>query len=225
MPLAIAQVKPGNSEIVDPLMNLFQRHPALLSRVAVIMSFDAYLIEDIAERFAFSTFLRRTGGGGSKGDLVAIAEGIPRNKSSTVARRGRNSRMSKVRACAASVSYGNDAMGTCDAAGPIPKLLILTAHGNYDARHIVTNVNDGFEGLSDKLPKSIGIDGVYIEYQPEMLEPKGRENMLKLAEKHIVGVWMLKPRDPDSLSVATKLVEECGVTYVNTDFPRGFFSS
>ena len=31
------QVKPGNAEIVEPLMMLFKRHPALLSRVAVIM--------------------------------------------------------------------------------------------------------------------------------------------------------------------------------------------
>ena len=31
------QVKPDNAEIVEPLMMLFKRHPALLSRVAVIM--------------------------------------------------------------------------------------------------------------------------------------------------------------------------------------------
>ena len=59
----------------------------------------------------------------------------------------------------------------------------------------------------------------------EMLEPKGIKSMLKLAEMHTVGVWMLKPRDPDALSIAKKLVEECGVSYVNTDFHRDFFST
>ena len=59
----------------------------------------------------------------------------------------------------------------------------------------------------------------------EMLEPEGRANLLKLAETYTVGVWMLKPRDPDALSVAKKLVAECGVSYVNTDFDHDFFSS
>jgi len=58
-----------------------------------------------------------------------------------------------------------------------------------------------------------------------MIEPEGRENMLKLAKSYTVGVWMLKPRDPDALSIAKRLVEECGVSYVNTDFHRDFFSS
>ena len=40
-----------------------------------------------------------------------------------------------------------------------------------------------------------------------MLEPGGKEGMLKLAESHTVGVWMLKPRYPGALSVAKRVVE------------------
>lgn len=58
-----------------------------------------------------------------------------------------------------------------------------------------------------------------------MLEPEGQKELLKLAESVIVGVWMLKPRDPDALSVARKLMDDCGVSYVNTDFHRDFFST
>ena len=58
-----------------------------------------------------------------------------------------------------------------------------------------------------------------------MLQPEGKEKMLRLAESYSVGVWMLKPRDPDVLSIAKTLVDECGVSYVNTDFHRDFFSS
>eukprot|EP00956_Cyclotella_meneghiniana_P035953 scaffold119840_cov22-Cyclotella_meneghiniana.AAC.2 len=59
-----------------------------------------------------------------------------------------------------------------------------------------------------------------------MLEPEGRKKMLELAEVYdCVGVWMLKPRDPDALSVCKRLVEECNVSFVNTDFHREFFTT
>lgn len=126
-----------------------------------------------------------------------------------------------------SVSYGaNHLDGSSGGEGSsIPKLLVLTAHVDYRKEDILTSVKAGFEGLGDKLPVSNGIDGVYLEFEEEMLTPEGREHMLRLAESYTVGVWMLKPRDPDALSVAKILVDECGVSYVNTDFHRKFFST
>ena len=60
-------------------------------------------------------------------------------------------------------------------------------------------MKEGFNGLIQKLRPGSGIDGFYLEFEPEMLEPEGKAQMLKLAETYTVGVWMLKPRDPDSL--------------------------
>ena len=182
----VIEIKPGNSEIVDPLMALFERQPALLSRVAVIMSFDTYIIEDVADRFKRRTTLSRT---------------------------------------RKAVSYPT-IVGRSDwDATPIPKLLVLTAFADHNdgKKYLLASVKDGFEGLN--LPTGGGIDGVYIEYEPEMLEPDGQEKMRELAKSYTVGVWMLKPRDPDALSVAKRLVQECGVSFVNTDFHRDFFST
>lgn len=126
-----------------------------------------------------------------------------------------------------SVSYGN-ANGIDDGEVPsIPKLLMSTAFTDHKdgCRCIVTSVRDGFEGLDEKVPVGVDIDGVYLEYEDEMLTAEGGEKLLRLAESHAVGVWMRRPRDPDTLSIVRRLVEECGVSYVNTNFHRNFFSS
>lgn len=205
------KIKPGNSEIIEPLMIHFCRHPGLLSRVAVIMSFDSYVIEEIADRFAIAN-MSRMGGGGNQD-----TSGLPRR----MTRRTGGGQIQ-------SVSFGGaDGIASGDGVPSTPKLLVVTAfvdNDDFDGS-IVTSVKNGFEGLTCKLPKGNGIDGVYVEYEPEMLEPEGKEKMLKLAESYTVGVWMLKPRDPDALSVAKRLLDECGVSYVNTDFHRDFFSS
>ena len=111
--------------------------------------------------------------------------------------------------------------------GNTPKLMILTELEGASASDnvLTTTVTNGFVSLGIMLPKINGIDGVYIQYEPYMLEPKGKAEMLKLAESYTVGVWMLAKRDPDAKSVARKLVNECGVSFVNTDFGRNFFSS
>lgn len=203
-------------------MMLFERHPDLLSRVAVIMSFDTYIMEDVADRFA----VMNSGFGslGTIGEGRQTAFGVPGARTTLGGRRQRGTTMSRARR---SVSYGTVVPRPAGEAAPMPKLLVLTAHTDYNdgKEYLLTSVKDGFDGLSDKLPAEGGIDGVYIEYEPEMLEPEGREKLLRLAESYTVGVWMLKPRDPDALSVAKRLVLECGVSYVNTDFHRDFFSS
>lgn len=222
----VIEVKPGNSEIVEPLMHLFQRHPTLLARVAVIMSFDSYVMQDIADRFASENISRAMGGLsviGEGNDDTSFLMGLPMSGSRMTAG---SFRMRKTRARPIqSVSYGGE--GKHSPAGSIPpKLLVLTAYVDYEGKdYLVTTVKDGYKALKHKLPVGSGIDGVYVEYEPEMLKPEGQVEMLKLAEMYTVGVWMLKPRDPDAFTVAKQLVDECGVSYVNTDFHRDFFSS
>lgn len=211
------------------------------------MSFDLYIMQDIADRFAVLNMAGLFGaspsmasmgsiGGlasmGSNGGLAAFgsaaglasigegtqdSSGLPRT--SRMSRMtGRKSRMMKTRP--QSVSYGLANLGMGTSSSPHPELLVLTSHKDYGPVYNVFTVKDDFEGLRAKVPEGNGIDGVYLEYEPEMLEPDGRMSMLKLAESYTVGVWMLKPRDPDSLSVARRLVGECGVSFVNTDFLR-----
>jgi len=218
----VIEIKPGNSEIVEPLMMLFSRHPALLCRVAVIMSFDSYVMQDIADSLTVAN-MPGTGGGG----LGVIGEGTQDTSRLPVSGTRTSHQLRRTRARPIqSVSYGADNGSDGDGCSPNPKLLVLTAFAESDDfPYLTTSVKNDFEGLSDKLPMDNGIDGVYIEYEPEMLQPEGKVKMLRLAESYSVGVWMLKPRDPDVLSIAKTLVDECGVSYVNTDFHRDFFSS
>ena len=189
----LAKIKPGNSEIVEPLMMLFNRHSALLSRVAVIMSFDLYIMQEIADRFALQSINNLAGsmlGVISEGKLSMSAFHEPTVRWSELQlRRTRAAPMQ-------SVLYGTGAGGGNEVS--IPKLLLLTAH-REKSPHIKTSVKEGFNGLIQKLWPGSGIDGFYLEFEPEMLEPEGKAQMLKLAETYTVSVWMLKPRDPDSL--------------------------
>lgn len=176
-PRIAAKVKPGNSEIVEPLMALFQRHPALLSRVAVIMSFDLYVLEEIADRFAI----------GNMGRLGTIAEGGAQGgaqRSTTrAARMSRSGQMRSFRGRSfrnlnnrQSVSYGA-VDGPPGKDGPaVPKLLLLTAWVEYDDYdgYVIASVKDDFKGIAKVLLADNGIDGVYLEYEPgERIPPRG----------------------------------------------------
>jgi len=66
------------------------------------------------------------------------------------------------------------------------------------------------------------LDGIYVRYQAKMKEPKGAAAMKALSAKYEVGVWLLKGEDPDDNETLQYLVEECGVSYFNTDLPRDF---
>ncbi len=61
------------------------------------------------------------------------------------------------------------------------------------------------------------LDGVHLQYQPEMLQPDGIAAMQALSKEYLVGVWA-HDGDPDDIVTATCLVRECEVSFVNTDF-------
>jgi len=63
------------------------------------------------------------------------------------------------------------------------------------------------------------LDGVYVEWT-EVLLGKSKEFLKKLCEMCTVGVWLNKG-EPDCMGVCVQMAN-LGVSYVNTDFPRGF---
>ena len=65
------------------------------------------------------------------------------------------------------------------------------------------------------------LDGVYLQFEPEMLLPEGLAALRALSSKYLVGVWLMLG-DPDDIMTATRLIEGAGVSYVNTDIPRTF---
>ena len=104
----------------------------------------------------------------------------------------------------------------------LPRLLLLTVaeKPNFAFEHWLDITKDTapIERVSD------GLDGVYIEFQKEMLTEEGKAALKSLTQRRDVGVWTRAGRDPDNLLVAQTLIHECGVTFVNTDLPTSFSS-
>mmetsp|Transcript_11929 Transcript_11929/g.37928 ORF Transcript_11929/g.37928 Transcript_11929/m.37928 type:complete len:124 (-) Transcript_11929:771-1142(-) len=61
-----------------------------------------------------------------------------------------------------------------------------------------------------------------MQFEPQMLEPDGMEQMRALSRTYSVGVWNHAHRDPDNLDTVQALVHGCGVSFVNSDLPRNF---
>ena len=59
----VIEVKPGNADAADALIQLFSAHPSLLACVGVIMSFDAFIMNDFAPKLA-KLWNRGEGNGG-----------------------------------------------------------------------------------------------------------------------------------------------------------------
>jgi len=64
------------------------------------------------------------------------------------------------------------------------------------------------------------IDGVYIEWEPDLLG-RYREEFEKLCSEVTVGVWMHGCDPNDRAHIASDLMG-CGASFVNTDFPRKY---
>ena len=200
----IVEIKPGNSEIVAPLVRLFERHLGLLSHVEVIMSFDLFIIDNVSCELAAS-----------------MPNSLGRRASSMNSMKGFHSEARF--ASRGSVSFIGG-FTTYPKSHKIPHFLLVTrtkSSSKPGSTYCVVSVRDlsPVDGWLD----SSNIDGVYLEYEPEMLEPDGQLAMLDLSKKCKVGVWLLANRDPDKLSICRRLVDECGVHYFNTDFPYDFF--
>lgn len=200
----IIEIKPGNSEMVTPLARLFQRHCDLTPHVDVIMSFDLFIIDSVSSELSASLPLSSSSRCSTRSSMKGFH---------SQARLGSRDSVSYSRSCNSILESFR-----------LPYFLLITQKEpgkSPGSTFCVVSVKD-FSPIDGWLLSS-NIDGVYLEYEPGMLEPEGKRAMQVLAEKCVVGVWLLGNRDPDTLSVSRRLVEECGVSYFNTDFPYDFF--
>ena len=112
----------------------------------------------------------------------------------------------------------------------MPKLMLLTV---ADPPKKPCELRVSVEDLSpvDAWMKSGGedgaksLDGVYLQYQPKMLEPAGAAALRQLSQNYAVGVWTFSDQGPDDYETFRKLVHDANVTYVNTDLPETFRAS
>lgn len=104
-----------------------------------------------------------------------------------------------------------------------PKLMLLTvAHVPADNYELWVDCND-YSPIDGWLQTDgSSLDGVYVRFEPEMMEPDGAAELKALCKKYTVGVWGVVNKDPDDYETMRYLVKECGVSYFNTDLPRTF---
>eukprot|EP00928_Gymnodinium_smaydae_P027780 TRINITY_DN21370_c0_g3_i1.p1 TRINITY_DN21370_c0_g3~~TRINITY_DN21370_c0_g3_i1.p1 ORF type:complete len:1047 (-),score=161.39 TRINITY_DN21370_c0_g3_i1:115-2847(-) len=106
-----------------------------------------------------------------------------------------------------------------------PKILLLTTKKSVHALEPYEQLLDFDMGdvrdVAEKLITRDGVrlDGVYVEWT-EKLVGASKEWLAKLCEQMTVGMWQNKG-EPDCLGVCAALTR-LGVSFVNTDFPRGF---
>lgn len=187
----VVEIKAGNDEAGTALVRLFRRHPDLIERCAVVMSFDAYLMHQLrAELLELSATLCGADSAGSPNEEYPIPV---------------------------------DPISTLYSPFKLPELLLLTvATPATKSYELVTSVTD-FSKVDSWLQHEgkPSLDGVYLQFEPEMLLPEGLEALRALSSKYLVGVWLMLG-DPDDIMTATRLIEGGGVSYVNTDIPRTF---
>lgn len=106
-----------------------------------------------------------------------------------------------------------------------PKLLLITGKA-CDNPHQECELQVSVKDLSRvdnwlRGGASGPLDGVYLQYEPEMLTDEGSKEMRKLAARYDVGIWGANPK-PDDFETFEKLICDCGVSFVNSSLPRKF---
>jgi len=204
----IIEIKPGNPEACTALVRLFRSHPDLIDRCAAVMSFDAWSMHKLRIELDELALAFKTYGSPSppkasllRGSPPERVAGSPHNLNAMQLRKNVEVKM--------------------------PQILLLTVakepQMHYELWVDVSDLSPIHSWLRNE--NSSSLDGVYLQYQSEMLEPNGIMAMRKLSAMYRVGVWGEFGSDPDDCITALKLISECGVSYVNTDLPRGFVSN
>lgn len=236
------EIKPGNEPAVTALVRMLTAHPEFLPCIPCIMSFDAYTMHQLRrELWAMAATISATTAAGS----AAANHGHPQLAAPLSHRRNRSSRLSFSSGLISNLtaspavtgrkmsiaelgdfSLGEPAILAATAAATVgialPKLMMLTVEGPPKTPNkLRVGIHDLSPLESSMVSKDGCLDGVYLEYQPVMLEPAGLAALRKLGETYCVGVWN-RGGDPDNYQTFAKLIHEGNVTYVNTDLPDTF---
>eukprot|EP00579_Thalassiosira_antarctica_P014719 CAMPEP_0201942440 /NCGR_PEP_ID=MMETSP0903-20130614/49045_1 /ASSEMBLY_ACC=CAM_ASM_000552 /TAXON_ID=420261 /ORGANISM="Thalassiosira antarctica, Strain CCMP982" /LENGTH=498 /DNA_ID=CAMNT_0048484831 /DNA_START=48 /DNA_END=1541 /DNA_ORIENTATION=- len=156
----VIEIKPGNQEACTALIRLFRQYPELIERCAVIMSFDAYTMHKLrSELNELASSLMA-----ASDPLIWCRSESPHN----------------VRSFEDDGSQVN-----------MPGVLLLTVakepQEHYELSVGVSDLTPVHSWLQHEGKQSL--DGVYLQYQPEMLHPNGIAALRALGRQCQVGVW------------------------------------
>jgi len=231
----VIEIKPGNSEVGVAVATFLLRYPELMERVALIISFDLYCLHQVRNAFA-SIAERASVGGGMRMRRSMTSLGLSRvmNPSSVTALNGsklpRNSflpgnslALSDFNPMSLLEEDKKEDRALINPKFVIPKLLLLSV---ADPPELPIELFLDVEDMSPvegwlKNPNG-NLDGIYIRYQKKMKEPKGGAALKALTARYTVGMWLWK-EDEDNYETMKYLMDECGVSYLNTDIPKDFY--
>ena len=215
----VIEIKPGNSEACKALGRLMMKHTDLIPHIAVIMSFDLFTMHSL--RADLDQFIQAQSKGSS-----AINENVVSHDVDHVANNGTANGTATVGGTVSAVSASPPTTATSIPPPPIilPKLMLLTVADPPEDNYELWVSVDDFSPIHSWLKNSNGgsLDGVYIKYQPEMIEAEGTKHLKELCDQYSVGVWGKRGIDPDDYQTMDYLVRECGIDYYNSDLPRNF---
>jgi len=243
----VIEIKPGNTEVGIAVARFLVQYPELMERVSAIITFDLYCLHQIRDEFTRAADLDVTGAsvrGGMRMSMTSL--GVSR--SSMMA-----SPSTRALSINGSLDPGNGFLPgnslALNKVNPVftlsensiqenkedqpalkntklitPELLLLTVtSAPEDPAELFMDILD-VSSVKGWLNNPNGnLDGMYIRYQEKMKEPEGATALRALTARCAVGIWLLFEKDPDNYETMKYLVEECGVSYFNTDLPKDFF--
>jgi Glycerophosphoryl diester phosphodiesterase family len=218
------EIKPGNEVAVTALTRMLAAYPEFMPCIACIMSFDAYTMHQLRRELW---------------SIAAAAATPPIGPPSITHTRNRSRSISfstgltNLSASPAIVQRKQSIAAASEAQVvgmgeplhrpmQLPKLMMLTVEGPPKTPcKLRVGIHD-LSPLESSMVSADGtLDGVYLEYQPAMLEPEGLAILRKLSETYCVGVWN-RGGEPDNYQIFRTLIHEGNVTFVNTDLPDTF---
>lgn len=194
----IVEIKPGNNQAAMALARLLTKNPEYCNHIDSIMSFDLWSMHSLKQVL--------------KQNLEHLQSTSPVRLSSSV-----DSQMFR------KASSAKDSLLDTANAITLPKILLLTVadppKDNYELWVDCSDYSpvDGWVNTDESC-----LDGVYVKFESEMLEADGRAELHALCSKYTVGIWGVVNKDPDDYKTMRYLVNECGVSYFNTDMPHDF---
>ena len=105
----------------------------------------------------------------------------------------------------------------------LPKLMLLTvASPSAHPCEMFVSVND-LSPVDSWVTRDDGaLDGVYLQYERNMMTEEGAAALQALSQRYLVGIWGLSGTDPDDYATFDWLKSKGNVTFVNTDLPSHF---
>lgn len=119
-------------------------------------------------------------------------------------------------------SYLDHRMGP-SVSSNMPKLMLLTVADPPSIPCELQVKHNELERVDNWLTHEDGVlDGVYLQYEKEMMTVEGAAYLRELSKRFLVGIWGYAEKDPDNFETFEWLVRQGNCSFVNSDLPKHF---